>query len=60
MRFYEKGMAEQAANEIVFESANLWKEKEDVIDDITCVVVFMDAQMVERSVNYRNHNRLLA
>jgi len=57
MKFYEKGMAEQAANAIVFESANLWKEKEDVIDDITCVVVFMDAQMVERSVNYRNHNR---
>lgn len=43
MRYYEKGMAEQAANAIVFESANLWKEKEDVIDDITCVVVFMDA-----------------
>ena len=56
MRFYEKGMAEHAANAIVFESANLWKEKEDVIDDITCVVVFMDAQMVERSINHRNLN----
>lgn len=47
-------MAEHAANAIVFESANQWKEKEDVIDDITCVVVFMDAQLVERSINHRN------
>ena len=35
------------------EAAQLWKEKEDVIDDITCVVVFMDKKLIERSLKYR-------
>ena len=52
-QFYEQGHAEQAANTIVREAAQLWKEKEDVIDDITCVVVFMDKKLIERSLKYR-------
>lgn len=53
MPFYEKGLAEQAANSVVRESANQWKQREDVIDDITCVVVFFDPKLVERSLKYR-------
>ena len=46
MRFYNDGLAEQAANTIVRESAEQWKHKEDVIDDITCVVIFLDTKLI--------------
>jgi hypothetical protein len=51
--YYKNGQAEQAANSIVKEAANQWKMKEDVIDDITCVVVFLDTQLLERSLRIR-------
>jgi hypothetical protein len=51
--FYQQGQAEQAANCIVREAANQWKNREDVIDDITCVVVFLDIQLVDRSLKMR-------
>jgi hypothetical protein len=53
MKYYEAGLAEQAANSIVKEASEQWKRKEDVIDDITCVVVFMDVKLIERSLKYR-------
>ena len=53
MPYYQNGQAEQAANSIVKEAANQWKMKEDVIDDITCVVVFLDIQLLERSLRVR-------
>lgn len=52
--FYAAGQAEQAANTIVREAAKAWKEREDVVDDITCVVVFMDVKLVEKSLRYRD------
>jgi len=54
MKFYADGQAEQAANTIVREAAEMWKKKEDVIDDITCVVVFMDTKLIDRSLKYRD------
>ena len=51
--FYALGQAEQAANQIVRDAANQWKQREDVIDDITCVVVFLDTKLIERSLKYR-------
>jgi serine/threonine protein phosphatase PrpC len=51
--FYNAGQAEQAANQVVRESANQWKVKEEVIDDITCVIVFLDTKLIERSLKYR-------
>ena len=35
------------------ESAEQWKKKEDVIDDITCVVIFLDTKLIARSLKYR-------
>ena len=35
------------------EAAKKWKEKEEVIDDITCVVVFMDMKLLEKSLKYK-------
>ena len=54
MKFYNEGLAEQAANTIVRESAEQWKKKEDVIDDITCVVIFLDTKLIARSLKYRD------
>lgn len=35
------------------EAAKKWKEKEEVIDDITCVVVFMDLKLLEKSLKHK-------
>jgi len=37
----------------VREAAKKWKEKEEVIDDITCVVVFMDMKLLEKSLKHK-------
>ena len=55
--FYAAGHAEQAANTIVREAAKTWKEREDVVDDITCVVVFMDIKLVEKSLRFKETNK---
>jgi hypothetical protein len=41
--FYHKGAPESAANALVKAAYNRWKEEEEVIDDITVVIVFLDA-----------------
>ena len=40
--FYAKGAPESAANALVKAAFSRWKEEEDVVDDITAVVIFMD------------------
>lgn len=40
--FYLKGAPEAAANALVKAAYNKWKEEEDVIDDITVVIIFLD------------------
>lgn len=40
--FYLKKNAEGAAESLVRESFKRWKKEEDVIDDITCIVIFLD------------------
>ena len=40
------------------EAAKTWKEREDVVDDITCVVVFMDIKLVEKSLKFKEASRL--
>ena len=41
---YFTGNAEKAAEEIVKQSFIKWKENEVLIDDITCVVLFLDVK----------------
>ena len=48
--FYEKGAAEMAANAIVKEAVKQWKAREEVIDDITAVVVFFDAKLIDKAL----------
>ena len=43
--YYEKDQAEKAANAVVTRATLLWKQHEDVIDDITCVVVFFNKKL---------------
>ena len=46
MPFFEKRNAEGAAEALVRESYLRWKsEEEDIIDDITCVIIFLDVKL---------------
>lgn len=42
--FYQKKNAEGAAECLVREAFKKWKKEEDVIDDITCIVIFLDVK----------------
>lgn len=42
--YYEKGAPEAAANALVKVAFLKWKEEEDVIDDITVVIIFLEAR----------------
>ena len=44
--FYKKKNAEKAAEAIVRESYLRWKrEEEGVVDDITCIILFLDVKL---------------
>ena len=44
--FFEKRNAEGAAEALVRESYLRWKhEEDDIIDDITCVIIFLDVKL---------------
>ena len=43
--FYKINEPETAANEIVRQAYKKWKQEEDVVDDITAVVIFMEPLM---------------
>jgi hypothetical protein len=45
MPFYEIGNAEGAAEALVRESCLKWKSVEEIIDDITCVIIFLDVKL---------------
>lgn len=48
MPYYECRNAEKAAEAVVRESYLKWKQEEDdIIDDITCVIIFLDVKMVQ-------------
>jgi serine/threonine protein phosphatase PrpC len=40
--FYLKNSAEGAADALVKEAQYRWKQEEDIIDDITCIIAFLD------------------
>lgn len=45
MPHYKANQPEQAANEIVKSAFKKWREEEEVVDDITVVVIFMEPAM---------------
>ena len=46
MPFFEKRNAEGAAEAVVRESYLKWKiEEDDIIDDITCLIIFLDVKL---------------
>ena len=48
--FFEKRNAEGAAEALVRESYLRWKQEEDdIIDDITCVIIFLDVKLPQQS-----------
>jgi len=40
--FYQSNSPEQAGNAIVRAAAKKWKENDTVIDDITCITIFLE------------------
>jgi serine/threonine protein phosphatase PrpC len=52
MPYFECKNAEKAAEAVVRESYLKWKEEEDdIIDDITCVIIFLDVKMPQQEPN---------
>jgi len=50
--FYEMKNAEKAAEAVVRESYLRWKrEEEGIVDDITCVIVFLDVKLPQQEAN---------
>jgi serine/threonine protein phosphatase PrpC len=49
--FYQMNQPEAAANAIVKEAYKAWRENEEVVDDITTVVIFVEPYMAYRQVD---------
>lgn len=50
--YYECKNAEKAAEAVVRESYLKWKQEEDdIVDDITCVIVFLDVKLAQQEPN---------
>ena len=48
--YYIKSAPEAAANSLVKEAYKKWKLEEEVIDDITCVIVYFDEGLIQASL----------
>ena len=44
--YYEANDAEGAADAVVKEAHRRWTDEEDIIDDITCIVIFLESLIV--------------
>ena len=50
--FFKVKNAEKAAEAIVKESFQRWKrEEEGIVDDITCIVVFLDVKLPKQALS---------
>ena len=45
--FYEQHNAEGAADALVKEAHKRWSEEDDIIDDITCIIIFLETVLVD-------------
>lgn len=52
--FYQMNQPEAAANAIVKEAYKKWREQEEVVDDITTVVIFVEPYMAYRQIEYES------
>jgi serine/threonine protein phosphatase PrpC len=42
--FYRQNSAEKAAEALIREALKRWKQEENVIDDITCIIIYLSIQ----------------
>ena len=55
--FFEKRNAESAAEALVRESYLRWRQEEDdIIDDITCVIIFLDVKLPQQKPSVNDIN----
>lgn len=48
--YFDENKPEAAANALVKEAHKKWKEEEEVIDDITCVIVYFDFRLLKKDL----------
>jgi serine/threonine protein phosphatase PrpC len=39
--FYQQNTAEKAAEALIKEALKKWKQEENVVDDITCIIIYL-------------------
>jgi serine/threonine protein phosphatase PrpC len=44
MPHFKTNSAEKAAEAVIMESQNRWKQEDTSIDDITCIIIFLNIQ----------------
>jgi serine/threonine protein phosphatase PrpC len=42
--FYHQNSAEKAAEALIKEALKRWKQEENVVDDITCIIIYLSIQ----------------
>ena len=42
--FYYQNSAEKAAEALIREALKRWKQEENVVDDITCIIIYLSIQ----------------
>ncbi len=42
--FYLQNSAEKAAEALIREALKRWKQEENVVDDITCIIIYLSIQ----------------
>mmetsp|Transcript_5720 Transcript_5720/g.9811 ORF Transcript_5720/g.9811 Transcript_5720/m.9811 type:complete len:361 (-) Transcript_5720:55-1137(-) len=59
MPYFECKNAEKAAEAVVRESYLKWRQEEDdIVDDITCVIIFLDVKMPQQEPNIHLQNQM--
>ena len=48
--YFEQNAPEAAANALVKAAFKKWKQEEEVIDDITCVIIFLEVSMAYNQI----------
>ena len=49
-QYYGVGLAEHAASCVVTEASKRWRQRDQYVDDITCVVVFFDSRLIMKNL----------
>ena len=55
MPHYQNNSAEKAAEALIREAMKRWQEEDTSIDDITCIIIFLNIQWLSRIIIITNN-----